>query len=57
LTSQSGDGATFTVAVNHTDGVVKLPLATAATDLLTGQQVEGDADVPAGAVRVLRQDA
>jgi beta-galactosidase len=45
------------VAINHTDGDVKLPLASSATDLLTGDALAGDADVPAGAVRVLRTTA
>jgi beta-galactosidase len=33
---------------------VKLPLDAPSTDLLTGDTFAGDADVPAGAVRVLR---
>ncbi|WP_275004804.1 beta-galactosidase [Promicromonospora iranensis] len=51
---RTGEGATYTVAINHTDGDAKLPLSSPATDLLTGDAFSGDADVPAGAVRVLR---
>jgi beta-galactosidase len=51
---RTGDDADYTVAINHTDDDAKLPLDTSATDLLTGDTVSGDADVPAGAVRVLR---
>ncbi|MFD6142290.1 beta-galactosidase [Promicromonospora sp. NPDC060271] len=46
--------AVYTVAINHTDGEVKLPLGGPATDLLTGDTFAGSADVPAGGVRVLR---
>jgi beta-galactosidase len=51
---RTGDGAEYTVAINHTDDDAKLPLAAPATDLLTGDVVTGGADVPAGEVRVLR---
>lgn len=51
---RTGEDATYTVAINHTDGEVKLPLGGPTTDLLTGDAFAGDADVPAGAVRVLR---
>jgi beta-galactosidase len=51
---RTGEGATYTVAINHTDGDAKLPLDSPAKDLLTGEAVGGDVDVPAGAVRVLR---
>lgn len=51
---RTGEDATYTVAINHTDGDTKLPLAAPATDLLTGDAFVGDADVPAGVVRVLR---
>ncbi|WP_129784154.1 beta-galactosidase [Promicromonospora panici] len=51
---RTGGDAEYTVAINHTDDDAKLPLAAPATDLLTGDAVTGDADVPAGAVRVLR---
>ncbi|MFD2026368.1 beta-galactosidase [Promicromonospora aerolata] len=51
---RTGDGGTYTVAINHTDGPAKLPLPAPATDLLTGDAVTGDAEVSAGAVRVLR---
>lgn len=49
--------AEYVIAINHSDDDAKLPLDEPATDLLTGDAVAGDADVPAGAVRVLRQDA
>lgn len=51
---RTADEATYTVAINHTDDDAKLPLDAPATDLLTGDAVAGDADVPAGSVRVLR---
>ena len=51
---RSGDDADYVVAINHTDDGAKLPLDAPATDLLTGEAVTGDADVPAGEVRVLR---
>ena len=51
---RTGEDADYTVAINHTDGEVKLPLGAPATDLLTGDAFAGSADVPAGAVRVLR---
>jgi len=51
---RTGDDAVYTVAINHTDDDAKLPLDAPATDLLTGDAVTGDADIPAGAVRVLR---
>jgi beta-galactosidase len=51
---RTGEAADYTVAINHTDAVATLPLDTSATDLLTGDTVSGDADIPAGEVRVLR---
>ncbi|MFE5339902.1 beta-galactosidase [Isoptericola sp. NPDC056578] len=50
-----GDGAVFTVALNHADADAKLPdVAPGSTDLLTGEGVAGFVVVPAGGARVLR---
>jgi len=48
------DGAEYAVAINHTDDDVRMPLGAPATDLLTGDTLTDEAEVPAGAVRVLR---
>lgn len=53
---RTGENAEYVVAINHGDDDVKLPLDGSARDLLSGEEVGGDAVVGAGAVRVLRRD-
>ncbi|MBL0888402.1 beta-galactosidase [Myceligenerans indicum] len=58
LIRRHGDGATYTIAINHGGDDAKLPLDGQVTDLLTGDETSGGAVVvPAGAVRVLRCDS
>ncbi|GAA1867588.1 beta-galactosidase [Myceligenerans crystallogenes] len=51
-----GDGAGYVIAINHGAADAKLPLGGSATDLLAGGTVDPGVIVPAGAVRVLRQE-
>ncbi|MFM9445695.1 beta-galactosidase [Streptomyces acidiscabies] len=53
---RSGENADYLFAVNHTAGDVKVPLESAGTELLTGENASGHLAVPAGAVRVVRLD-
>ncbi len=52
VVTRHGDEADFVVAINHTDAAVRLPLA--GHDLITGADVPGDLDLPAGAVAVVQ---
>ena len=54
LVRREGDEASFVMLINHGDEDVVAPVS--GVDQLTGAVCEGTAPVPAGAVRVLRQD-
>ncbi|MFG3089428.1 beta-galactosidase [Streptomyces antibioticus] len=53
---RSGESGRYLFAINHTAADTKVPLATAGTELLTGERTAGRLAVPAGAVRVVRLD-
>ncbi|WP_062380192.1 beta-galactosidase [Demequina pelophila] len=53
VVTRHGDGEDFVVAVNHADAPARLPLA--GTDLLTGAVADGDLEIPAGGVAVVRR--
>ena len=52
VVTRHGDAADFVVAINHTDAAVRLSLV--GHDLITGADVPGDLDLPAGAVAVVQ---
>ncbi len=47
--------AEWTVAINHTDTPARVPVAPGTVDAVTREVTDGEAQVPAGGVRVLRR--
>jgi beta-galactosidase len=54
VTRRVADGRTFTFVVNH--GAVDVEFDARGTELVTGTDVDGRLAVPAGAVRVIREE-
>lgn len=52
VVTRQGDAADYVLAVNHRDDAVRI--AATGTELLTGVAVEGEFEVAAGAVAVVR---
>jgi beta-galactosidase len=53
---RSGEHGSYLFVINHTAAEAKVPIASAGTELLTGERAAGVLAVPPGAVRVVRAD-
>lgn len=54
---RAGERGTYLFVINHTEAEAKVPLDAPGTELLTGERMIGRLGVPAGAVRVLREES
>lgn len=53
LVERAGAKGRYLFAINHTDGNATITLTQPGTDLITGENVSGSLELPAGAARVV----